>query len=364
MKRVGILTVHKSLNYGAVLQAYALNNVLIKNGYDAQIVNYISEAVEEREHKSSFTVKGILKYIIRANKYCACKHKERKFRDFMKNYYVLSEKTYRKSDIQDSGSVYDYFVTGSDQIWNFDITNYDTVFMLDFVTQREKKKSYAASFGYEAIPEAYKERTKEMLSEYSSLLVREYSGVQILHQLGLSGKVVLDPTLLMDSEQWFDMVRPYHGEKYVLVYTVAAPTHLYDAAREMGKKLGVKVKIIKLEPTKNQPGMEQIYDADPRNFVTLIKNAECVFTTSFHGLAFSLNLGTEVFFEADSSKNKNTTRLTHLAEMLGVMNRRIESSIVTDFSDNPIDWTKVQEKLQSERKKSTKYLLESLQYDR
>lgn len=361
MKRVGILTVHRSLNYGAVLQAYALIRVLNNNGYSAQIVDYISEAVLQREHKSGITIKELLKRIVWMNKYGACKNKENKFREFARKYYTLSSKSYDRSNIQEAEPKYDYFVTGSDQIWNFDITNSDTVFMLDFVSDSHKKKSYAASFGYEKIPDAYCEKTKEMLSQYSSLLVRENSGVQILQEMGLEGKMVLDPTLLLNSDQWLEIARPnYDSEKYILVYTVAAPTHLYEAAKNMAKKMGVKVKVVKLEPARHQKGMEQIYDAGPIDFVSLIKNAECVFTTSFHGLAFSLNLGKEVYFEADEAKNKNTTRLIHLAELLEVMNRRIESDNVADLSENPINWAVVYEHLKLERENSTRLLLESL----
>lgn len=360
MKRVGILTVHRSLNYGAVLQAYALNTILSRNGYDAQIIDYVSDAVKEREHKTNITLKDALKYIVRINKFLACKKKEKKFKEFTDKYYILSDKTYDRYNIRYTDLIYDYFITGSDQIWNFDITNSDTVFMLDFITDNKKKKSYAASFGYKEIPENYKEKTKEMLAQYSSLLVRENSGVQILHQLGLVGHMVLDPTLLLDGEQWSEIAYPYHGEKYILIYTVAAPTYLYEAARKMGEKLGIGIKIIKLEPAKNQSGMDQIYDADPRDFISWIKNAECVFTTSFHGLAFSLNLGKEVYFEADALKNKNIARLTDLAELLGVMNRRIESDMVKDFSENPIDWITVNKRLKLERKKSLEYLWSSL----
>ena len=360
MKRIGILTVHRSLNYGAVLQAYALNRVLINNGFDSQIIDYISEAVENREHKKSFTPKEVLKRIVRFNKYLACKKKEEKFQDFIDKNYVMSDETYTKSNIKKIESEYDYFVTGSDQIWNYDITDSDTVFMLDFVEECAKKKSYAASFGYSKLPDCYREKTLKMLADYSSLLVREDSGVEILNGIGLTGKSVMDPTLLLNREQWLKLSSSCKDEKYILIYTVAAPTFLYTAAVKMAKQINAKIKIIKLEPGKSQRGFEQVYDADPRDFISLINNAECVFTTSFHGLVFSLNLGKEVYFEADELKNKNTTRLTHIAEILKVMNRRISSESVASFEENPINWQFVNEKLKQEREKSMALLLNSL----
>ena len=360
MKRIGVLTVHRSLNYGAVLQAYALIRVLSEHSFDATIIDYVSEAVEERERKIIITLKDIVKYIVRANKYLACKKKEKRFKEFADNYYIITNQTFDRKNISQVELKFDYFVTGSDQIWNFDITNSDTVFMLDFVADNNKKKSYAASFGYGEIPEKYKAKTKEMLSQYSSLLVRENSGVQILQEMGLKGCAVLDPTLLLSGDQWSDIALPYEGEKYILIYTVSAPTYLYEVANKMATKLGLKIKVIKLEPAKGQFGMEQIYDAGPLEFLSLVKNAECIFTTSFHGLAFSLNLRKEVYFEADTSKNNNTTRLTHLASLLGVMNRRITTAQIDDFIDNPIDWTSVHDKLKKEREKSMAMLLNSL----
>lgn len=360
MKRVGILTVHRSLNYGAALQAYALIRVLFEHGYDTSIIDYVSEAVEERERKTNVNLKNVVKYIVRVNKYLACKKKEKKFKEFVDNYYILTRQTFNKSNICQAALMFDYFVTGSDQIWNFDITNCDTVFMLDFIADKNKKKSYAASFGYGKIPKKYKAKTKEMLSQYSSLLVRENSGVQILQELGLDGCAVIDPTLLLNGKQWSELALPYEGEKYILVYTVSAPTYLYEVAYKMAQKLDMKIKVIKLEPAKGQFGMEQIYDAGPRDFLSLIKNAECIFTTSFHGLAFALNFGKEVYFEADTSKNNNTTRLTNLANLLGVMNRRITTEEMVDFSDKPIDWRSVHDKLEKEREKSIALLLNSL----
>lgn len=360
MKRVGILTVHRSLNYGAVLQAYALNRVLINNGYDSQIIDYICDAVKKREHKNSFTPKEVLKRVVRFDKYLLCRKKEKKFQDFIDRNYVMSNRTYNKSNIKIAESQYDYFITGSDQIWNYDITDSDTVFMLDFVEDSTKKKSYAASFGYSELPECYREKTLKMLADYSSLLVREDSGVEILNRIGLSGKSVMDPTLLLDREQWLELATPYSDEKYILIYTVAAPTFLYDAAVKLAKQINAKIKVIKLEPDKSQPGMEQVYDAGPRDFISLIYNAECIFTTSFHGLVFSLNFGKEVYFEADELKNKNTTRLTHIAKILGVMNRRISSGSVSLFDENPINWQFVNEKLEQERARSMTLLLNSL----
>lgn len=363
MKKVGILTVHSSINFGAVLQAYSLMTILKKKGFDAEFIDYQCQAVIERENNKKLGTKDYLKKILWLSKYKKYDIKIKRYKEFMDMYYKVSNDKYKKSNIREAEQNYDYIITGSDQIWNFDITGCDTSFMLDFVENSNKKKSYAASFGYGTIPDKYFKLAEECLKTYSTLLVREESGEkEIREKMGLIANTVLDPTLLLQKNEWekfLDNRKP--KEEYILIYTVASPKYLFDFARNLSKETGYKIKVLKMEPEKERKGMESIYDAGPIEFLNYINNAKYILTTSFHGLIFSLIFNKDFYFEANTESNRNTSRLTDLAIKTDVLDRRIVGDMLTEKNQKEIDWKKINRMLDEERKKSIQMLVDSLE---
>lgn len=362
MKKIGILTIHNAINYGAVLQAYALEFTLEKIGYEVEIINYIGTYNNDTNYKKR-NLKKRLKKIFWHNKYRLHDYKCKKFDNFMQNYYQLSSKKYNKTSIKKIESQYDYFVTGSDQIWNLEITQQDTTFMLDFVSDSSKKISYAASFGYEKIPEKYVEITGKYLGLYASLLVREKSGVALLkNAYNLLAKFVLDPTLLLDEYGWKQLISDrLIKDKYIVIYTVACQKNLIEVAKKYAKENDCQIYFIRLEPQKEKDlSIHPIYDAGPKEFLSYIKYADCVFTTSFHGFAFAVNFNVNVYYEADKELNNNTGRLIDLAYELGLSYRCISQDYFTDDNKKIIDWNVVNQKLNRLRLASVNELNKAL----
>lgn len=148
---VGILTFHRALNYGAVLQAYALKTAIETKGHKAEIIDYRNSVIESLykypKLSDQKTIKDKIKYIL-----CSRweKSKRDKFELFRKTQLEIENaKAYTEGDIADIKDLYDVFLVGSDQVWNPDAHNFDKNFYLDFVSQKHKKHSYAASFGVE-----------------------------------------------------------------------------------------------------------------------------------------------------------------------------------------------------------------------
>ena len=177
--RICTLTHHTVPNYGAVLQAFALQKAIENLGYKSEILNYISERVQI-SYYLKFPKKGsIKKKISYFFKHSNFMKRKAVFDAFLNQYILLSKETYTKETLKESNQRYDLFITGSDQVWNLKLHQMDTAYMLDFVIDNRKKGSYAASFGYETIPNEYKEKTKELLNQFQYINVREESGKNI-----------------------------------------------------------------------------------------------------------------------------------------------------------------------------------------
>lgn len=359
MIKIGILTLHTAINYGAVLQAYALQKVLQKHGYDSEVIDYRCEKINE---KGKLTARECGKYLFRFRKYWNHYKKIKRFHEFVKYHMAVSGRKYDKATIAECAGRYDSIITGSDQIWNFDITGSDTAFMLDFISDCKKKKSYAASFGVCEFSEAQKQCSKRLLNGYSSLLVREDSAKNFLETIGLKSEVVLDPTLLLTKKNWESLVTGrLIQEDYILVYMVASQRYLIKLAKRLAKKMRCKLVFLRMEPQRDERGTGQvIYHAGPLEFLNYIKYADLIMTTSFHGMAFSILLNRDVYYEADKERNKNVGRLTDLAERVGIEDREIVSEELTEGNCRPIDWKRINEKLEEERTSSIKRLIASL----
>ena len=153
-KKVGILTFHDAHNYGAVLQAYALKKYIRKIGYDAKIINYHHSTIP-----NGFPREGYENRWDKFDKFI------KELSDYEENIYT-SEEELEKHDI-------DFWVCGSDQIWNTDITRgFNKGFFLDFKTNG-KKISYAVSMGIPELPEEYEEEFRKSINQIDNISVRE-----------------------------------------------------------------------------------------------------------------------------------------------------------------------------------------------
>lgn len=354
--KIGILTFINTLNYGAVLQAYALQEKIKSFGYESEIIQYTNETIQNKEKvnslKAMFRPQTLLKKLVMGS---ALKRKEKAFKEYEKKH-IVSGYSFDESNTAEINNHYDKFVTGSDQVWNMDITHNDWHFYLDFVTSSAKKLSYAPSFGNVEFPAECKTKAADLLSDFSRLSVREASGQKLIKELtGKEATVVVDPTLLLTKEEWESKINFIPTmEHYILVYFPHNKKLVFDFVEKLKAKTGLPVVYLSISP-RRQGGTHTIYDASPDEFLGWIKNADYVVTGSFHGTAFSLNLEKQFFYEP-LSKNGVEGRIDNIVRLTGTQDRCISN---VDL-DSTIDYNLVRKKLDKIRDDSAKWLQNSL----
>lgn len=296
-----IVTFHFANNYGAVLQAYALQAHLSQYG-NVELLNYEPEHLKKLYSLNPFSCGIHPREIIRRARAIPYKRKQFEFfSNFRKNDLKCANED--TSDIDLAKNVLnqaDAIIYGSDQIWNLGITNSDSIYFGDFVDKTVKKIAYAASFGADNDLNSISQFIKKYLNTFDALSVREQSGVKILSDNGVSNAdIVCDPVFLLDKDCWINIARkPVENipEKYILYYALRKDEKLIRAAKKVGKDYGIPV--LSIHPNGNRSFMieNQLYKIGPKEFVWLINNAAYICTNSFHAVAFSSIFKKKVVF--------------------------------------------------------------------
>lgn len=356
-KKAGIVTFHNALSYGAALQSYALQQFLLKNGIDNEIIDYNCDYINKNYKKLIRIVKGKrLKSFVGSLIQFGNKRKSLALSDKFRKKYLTTSNPVTRKEILNISDDYSFFISGSDQVWSPDCAGFDTTYFLDFAKQGQKY-SYAASFGTTNIPDSKKEAYTNLLSDFSYYSVREQSGVQLVKKLaGKDSQVNIDPTLLLTSEDWDKITPESKIEKpYIFLFNVLKPKRMIDYAVQLGEKKNIPVYYLndKHIPIK---GIKYINPVSADEFVGIIKNAEYVVTNSFHGTAFSALYHKKLIVELDTATTRNT-RSEELLKKLGISNREITDNIFPE-PDKFIDWERVDNALENERKASRKYISE------
>lgn len=319
-KKIGIVThYYGSVNYGGCLQAYALTHVLREMGYDASQISY---NFRTKGPMPACSFKGRVRRIIERIFYSARFEQRYRALEAFRDATPHSERVYDGSSIGDTTDLYDVFITGSDQVWN--TSWYHSAFFLDFVGGGKTKLSYAASLGRPTLSEAEREKMRESLKDYTAISVREQDAVALLSDL-TEKKVewTLDPTLLLSRDDWEKVSsgRKMKG-KYLFCYFLSTDKRTRRLATEYAREKGLTVVTLPHFPStfsKNDFmfGDVHLYDVTPNDFISLIKNAECVFTDSFHAAVFS-NLYKKEFFVFDRlHASEMKTRILTLLPLFG-----------------------------------------------
>lgn len=381
---VGIMTIVKVDNYGAELQAYATVCKLRQMGYNAEIIDYLyyksymfkdtamSAPLLKMGKKESllywlkYRVINTLISKIGTSMILSVKNRKRRFKLFHEENTPFSKKQYRSMDeLYTNPPFYDIYITGSDQVWNPVASSSIEPYFLTFT--KSKKISYASSFGVEKIQPDLRYKIGQWLSEYAHISVREQNACAMVKDFcGKEAVFVLDPTLLLNKEQWLQVANklPNIPEHYVLIYQLSTSPAIVDLARRIGKEKNIPVFRItkRAYMVEGNDGVTNILDAGPAEFISLIDGADYVITNSFHGTAFSVNFG-KPFYSVISAKKKNNSRLESLLGLVGLSSRIIKDSEdmkVLDYNYS-IDFDSLQERLSRARKESEKYLKEAIE---
>ena len=349
--KIGIITFHRAINYGALLQTYALNKVLNDMGVDAEVIDYRAEYIENIYYKGK-NGGSLLKKIDFLRVRIKTLKKYIKFYKFSKEN-IQASKPVNKETIAENEGKYDMYISGSDQVWNPDCTEFDKTYFLDFTT-KGKKASYAASIGTKTMNERYEAEALKLISDFSHISIREKQGMEYLKEKGISAQIVLDPTLLLNKAKWLEASKKskYEKDKYVLLYMLVYSESLVSFAKKLATEKGCKV--IKVGRGKDK-GIIYAPNLGPDEFLSLFNNAEYVVTNSFHGTAFSINFNKKFYVEYQNVKNSRNSRMEDILNNFGLKNRIINESD-KKYCDEEIDYVSVNKKLDEERKKSIDYL--------
>ena len=311
-RNVGIIThYYNSHNYGGLLQSYALCMFLKKNGINAEQICYLpydKKACDLKKvgvsHKLTGYVYQLISFMLPKNffrflwKYInreklderqrGLKDRRKKFKKFEKKI-PHSKVVYYQNTIELSNRDYEFFITGSDQVWN--PTWFNEAYFLVFADKTKHKLSYAASIGKTSLSEEQKLFFRDALACYNFISVREKNSVKLLKEILPNHSVewVVDPTLLLEQDDWEKIVsKKIIKEKYIFCYFFGEDIDARNLAKSFAKENGLKIVTLphlldhRFTCSDLNYADYELYNISPQEFISLVKYAECVFTNSFH----------------------------------------------------------------------------------
>lgn len=386
MKKVGIVSCYFKDNYGSMLQAYATKKFLDKNKIPNETINikynkdfkngkrkyYISQITNFRFIKNKL---GMIKLRIdkKINKQLGknISIRTQKYKEFRKEFNLSRSNNTFKDLTNQAKELYSNVIVGSDQLW-LPVNVVSDYYTLNWVPDNINKISYSTSFGFSSIPTKYTELYKNFLSRINYLSTREESGVKIIENLlNREAKLVCDPTILLTKEEWHEestKERKYN-EKYILCYFLGNNIEHRKFAEKLRKKTGYKIVSLNHADEYVKYSDEFCdyapFDIGPREWISLIENAEYICTDSFHGTVFSILFNKTFFdFRRHSAKSKVSTnsRIDSLLEVAGISNERIlvGNEDIDKVLNYKIDYTKVNENMNKFREESQNWLLSSI----
>lgn len=345
MKNI-IITFHKELNYGAILQCFALAKVLEIKG-ETEILNYDFHKI------SDYSFMDIIRFLT-PNSII----KKIRFHLFLIKQMKLSSNVKTCDDVARVCNHFDNIICGSDQIWAFDITqNSKDIFLANFEVKNTNILSYAASIGKDSISINDRNYLVNSLKKYNMVSVREESAKKILGN-DIQTMVVLDPTLLLSMKDWEELLKLKNNKKkYILVYMLEHDSELIKFTKQLSNKLNLKIYCFN-NINRFGKNCSTFPSAGPLEFVNLFKNATYVVTNSYHGLCFSINFEKQFVCFLHNSKS---TRQENLLDLLKLKKRVYNKEQSLDYyCNNQIDYKNVNLILNEKRKESLNYLYKAL----
>lgn len=369
MKKVGIMTFHASHNCGSFMQSYAMQNIINKRyGYEAEIINYSNKG--QQELYSIFSKKRSIKSVVKNAMILFKKNELEKihasYEEFINRNLKLSERRYNNEyDIKEIEGKYDIYLCGSDQIWNVTCPDYDDSYFLPFLDRKYKKFAYAPSFGAKRIEKHVQDinKYKEYLETFSEISAREINGKKWLEELtGRDVELVLDPTILLDKKDYekLECDSGIRGD-YIFYYS---PRYNKDADKVVNK-ISKKYKLPVIMWNAKEwilrgmifKGFKLPENQNPGIYLTLIKNAKIVFTTSFHGAIFSTIYKKNFWVLKVGGMQGDDDRVFTLLKTLGLLDRFLELNKLDSYDVMTLpDYKNFENNIESIRESSLKYL--------
>ncbi|WP_026765895.1 polysaccharide pyruvyl transferase family protein [Selenomonas ruminantium] len=353
--KIGTLTFHRARNYGAILQCYALQKALEKLDYESEVLDYDCRAVSAGYdlvlmNSTVDFIKSILRlpmtYI-----------KNKKFKRFSERYINIS-RPLLKSELVNVAEEYDAVITGSDQVWNYRLSDSDSAYFLDFIPDKNKRLSYGASFGIKNIPKEKEYFYRKNLAGMGKILVREKTGEMLVKKIsGCDACSVLDPVFLLSVSDWKKIMPLNKKRGYIFVYMPGE--HTLKVAQNLASKKNLQIVHCAydksfLNPQRNIGDIR--LSLGPDEFLSLINGADYVVTGSFHATAFSLILQKKFFVEIPQNVG---SRIIDLLDTFGLQNRVFSADVLLEDTDIP--WDEVMQKMYKLREDSLLCLKKSIE---
>lgn len=344
--KIGTITFHWATNYGAVLQAFALQQFLDIQGYQTEIINYVPSRVKYIQILSDL--------------------KNFRFNNLLKEYKI---NTFRKRNLRLSNSVYhtnnslvincheyDMYICGSDQIWNesFVLTSEEKPnlsYYLNFVKSDKRRISYATSFGKEKLSKEVIDLVRPELDKFSNISIRENTGKNILEDMGSAAVLVVDPTILLEKESY---------ERIFENRNIAKKYQLFSYILHENQKTANAINDYVFNNYFNK-STDKKYNKEPINvheWLYNIKNSRFVLTNSFHGVVFAL-IFNKPFIAIPVEDSKMNDRINTLLSSIGMKNRSIDKyneNTIDQLMNETIKWDEVNSKIENLRKVSIEFL--------
>ena len=347
--RVGILTFHCAYNYGAMLQCYALQESLAGMGVDVSVIDYRPDYLASGS--VGFPLHPLRSFVRVFRQYPAMKKTYEVHRDFEDRYYKLSKTVTAEEELKELLSSYDVVLIGSDQVWNSHFNVKDRVWYADLNGLHSVRfVSYAASAGDPSRADV--EQILSSVGRFDAVSVREDS-LRIM--LGDKAVTVADPVVMASPELWTRWSSPLLDGKYVLVYQGRADDSVLEIAKGIAGKYGAEVIVADNYLNGFVRGVRHV-EVGPDGFVSLVKNAICVVTTSFHGAAVSIVSQTP--FYVVRLEDGADMRAEELLARFGMSDRMIARSFRPDVFE--MDFSDSAHKIEEQRRLSNEFLIKAL----
>ncbi|HEK0649270.1 TPA: polysaccharide pyruvyl transferase family protein [Proteus mirabilis] len=367
---VGILTMHRVINYGSFLQAYATQEIIKSLGFNCEIIDYMFPNKWHYDNglHNYKNIKSIISdYIYRLGMLKS--HRKRKEINIAINKYLNLSYNYKTpDDITKNPPIYDIYITGSDQTWNTKHTRGDTTFLLSFAPKNVKKISFSASIAGNCLDEKYKKDFKKYLSQYNRIAIRDSNGNKVINEINNSyAEVTLDPTLVFNRDQWSQFARNkkqiFIKSNYIIFYLITHSfdprPYIYELLYFLQQKTGLKVYSFTKIPKEFNINYEDCSDLSVEHFIQLFENSSYVVTSSFHGTAFATNFGIPLYSVIDDINNQDD-RQTSLLSKLEINNCLVSVGTKFEEIDPTYDIEREQKKLNELRSQSINFLKENL----
>jgi hypothetical protein len=389
-RRIGILTLLNQLNYGGVLQAYALQRVLLSRGYAAELVDYwlaprnalLNGHFFDPGRSTLKRASRIAGYLFKRGIFYVWSDyvRRRQTRRFIRDHITLSPRPYPSAQALAEINGYDCLVVGSDQVWNYAWHGRPNPFLLGPLDAATRRISYAASFGFRDLPEDYLKEYRECLEKFAHISVREKEGAALVRQwTGREAQWVLDPTLLLPEAEWRKLLAERPTDRpFVFCYwlgdlraclmmlsTLPRPNRekvlLYMSLQQLYGRRKLSDWLLRMRLLL-MPHVRLCCGAGPREYLSGIAYASAVVSDSFHSLMFSCIFRKPVKIVINSSAQRAgmSARMRDFAARY-----TLRDVLDQEVSDRPLafgrpNYDEVWCEIEKDRSQSLRFLQQSL----